>query len=103
MPERFLVKITRRAEKDLEKIYDYINADNPEAARKFVSEIEKQIRTLETMPNRCPVISEGEEGLSQYRHLLYGDYRTIFRVRGRTVLICRIIHGARLLDLSSLK
>ena len=33
-----------------------------------------------------------------YRHLVFGDYRTIFRVSGGTVFVLRIVHGARLLD-----
>lgn len=86
----------------MEQIYDYISADNPDAARRFVDRLETQITTLETMPNRCPIIPEAEELGILYRHLLHEDYRTIFRVKGKTVLICRIIHGARLLDVNSL-
>ena len=38
-----------------------------------------------------------------YRHLIYGEYRTIFRIVEQTVYILRVIHGSRLLDLGVLE
>jgi toxin ParE1/3/4 len=37
---------------------------------------------------------------TRYRHLIYGNYRTVFRVTGKTVYVLRVVHGARLLDTS---
>lgn len=51
-----------------------------------------------SVPERCALIAENEILGTSYRHLLYGRYRTIFRIAGRTVVILRVIHGARLLD-----
>jgi plasmid stabilization system protein ParE len=65
-----------------------------------VRELEKQVDTLERFPERCPLISENALPGTTYRHLLRGDYRTIFRVSGPTVLVLRIVHGTRLLDRS---
>ena len=87
----------------MEEIYNYIESENPEAAFEFVKKLEKQISTLESFPTRCPMIPEAQELLLPYRHLLYGKYRTVVRVEGSIVYICRIIHGARLLDLSALE
>ncbi len=102
MSKRYRVKITRHAELDVEAIYNYISQDNPKVASVFITELEKQIFSLERFPLRCPVIPEASEFGIPYRHLLYGDYRTIFRVVRNTVYILRVIHGARLLDLSIL-
>jgi plasmid stabilization system protein ParE len=67
-------------------------------AHKFVERLALQISTLEQHPERCPSIPENEKVGAMYRHLLYGDYRTLFRVAEKTVLIIRILHGARLLE-----
>ena len=102
MPKRYRVKITRRAEEDIEAIYTYIYHDNPKAASAFVVELEHQIYSLERFPLRCPTILEAEELGVPYSHLIYGEYRTIFRISGNKVYILRVIHGSRLLDLTLL-
>jgi len=100
VPAKFRVEITRTAEADAADIRRFIARDNPEAADRFVRDLEKQVDTLERFPERCPLIHENELLRTFYRHLLCGDYRTIFRVSGRTVLVLRIVHGTRLLDTS---
>ena len=100
MPARFQVKITQTAEEDIEDIWTFIAADNEEAATKFVRELERQASKLARYPERCPLIPENELLDARYRHLVYGAYRTIFRIEGRIVYVLRIIHGARLLDTS---
>ena len=102
MPTRFAVSFSRKAEEDLEEIWRFIAADNPSDASRFLLELEKQINKLERFPQRCPLISENELLGASYRQLIYGNYRTIFRVSERAVHIVRIIHAARLLDSSSL-
>ena len=72
--------------------------DNPVAAVKWIEEIEHQIDSLETFPERCPIIPETRELGREYRHLIFGNYRTIFRIQGSKVIIMRVIHGARLLN-----
>ncbi len=98
MPIRYQVKITQTAERDLKDIWDYIGKDSPLEAERFISRIETQVGTLEQHPERCPSIPENEILGTGYRHILYGDYRTIFRISQRTIYILRIIHGSRLLD-----
>ena len=100
MPARFHVRIARSAEKDVEKIWTYIAADSPEQASNFILQLEKQIVTLERFPQRCHLIPENELLGTEYRNFVYGNYRGIFRISGKTVYVLRIIHGARLLDSS---
>jgi len=103
MPARFKVKITRAAEMDIQTIWSFISADSSANADRFIVELEKQLNTLEHFPHRCPLIPENEHWGTRYRHLLYGDYRTLFRITGKSVYVMRVIHGARLLDDSLLE
>ena len=100
MPAKFRVRITRAAERDIEETWNFIACDSPEAADKFVRRFEEQIETLERFPERCPLIPENEILGTRYRHLLYGNYRTVFRIARKTVYVIRVIQGARLLDSS---
>lgn len=97
--QKFRVEITEIAESDVQEIFDYIAKDKPSAANKWIEEIEHQISSLEKFPLRCPVIDESQEIGREYRHIVYGDYRTIFRVDRQKVIILRVIHGSRLLDM----
>jgi toxin ParE1/3/4 len=101
MSTKYSVEITPVAERDVEEIWSYIAADSQENATAFILRLEKQIGTPEQFPGRCPLIPENEQLATSYRHLLYGAYRTIFRIAGTTVIILRIIHSSRLLDSSS--
>jgi toxin ParE1/3/4 len=94
----FRVEITPSAERDLEEIWDYIAHDNPGIATDFILRIEEHIYSLERSPERCPLIPENQILGTSYRHLLYGQYRTIFRITSTSVYILRVIHGARLLE-----
>ena len=98
MPKKFRVDLTASAEADTSEIWDYIAQDNPEAATAFILRLEEQIGTLEMFPQRCPLIPESELLGAAYRHLLFGNYRIIFKITGDTVIVMRILHGARLLD-----
>jgi len=98
MPIRFAVSFSQKAEEDLEEIWSFIAADSPENATKFVLNLEKQVESLGRFPERCPLIPENSLLRAKYRHLIYGEYRSIFRVKGKTVFIIRIINSARLLE-----
>ena len=80
------------------EIWEYIAQDKPDAAAAFLLRLEEQIGTLERFPERCPLVPENELLGTAYRHLPYGNYRTIFKIVGSRVIILRVLHGARLLD-----
>ena len=98
MPKKYRVDITASAEADISEIWDYIAQDNPDSATAFILRLEEQIGTLEGFPDRCPLVPENEFLGTAYRHLLFGNYRTVFKIIGARVIILRVIHGARLLD-----
>lgn len=91
--------MTQLAQKDLEKIYDYIAADSNENAARFILELEKKVNSLGTFPERQPLIAENKYFGTDYRHLVHKKYRIIYRISKKTVYILRVIHGAKLLEL----
>jgi len=101
--KKYSVDITAAAEADVAGIWEYIAQDKPEAATAFVLRIEEQISTLENFSERCQPVPENELLGTSYRHLLYGNYRTIFRIAGNRVIILRVLHGTRLLDIGLLE
>ncbi|MGD0201354.1 MAG: type II toxin-antitoxin system RelE/ParE family toxin [Bryobacteraceae bacterium] len=93
----YLANITSRAERDLARLYEDINAEHSGAALRWYNALKDAILSLEERPNRCPVTPEKH----QLRHLLYGHkphvYRVIYRVleRQKQVEVLHIRHGAR--------
>lgn len=98
MPRKFRVDITDAAEADVTEVWEYIAQDKPDAATAFLLRLEEQIRTMERFPGRAPLVPENELLGTAYRHLLHGNYRTIFKFVGSRVIILRVLHSARLLD-----
>ena len=95
MLKRYKVALTAQAEKDIDIIWDYSAADSVENASRFVCEIEKRVALLNTFPERHPLIRENNYLYADYRHLIYGHYRIVYRITGVFVYIMRIIHGAQ--------
>jgi len=98
VPVKYRVEITRIAETDIAEIWAHIAADSIENATRFVSRLENKLDTLERLPHRCPAIPENGLLRTNYRHLVLGDYRMIFRVSQSTVIVLRVMHGNRLLE-----
>ena len=92
------VEITASAERDALAIRDHIARDKPSAARQWVRALRLQIRSLERLPSRGVVIPEADLLGVEYRQLLHGNYRTIYRVEGARVIVVRVVHGARRLN-----
>lgn len=80
--DRYSVKILSRALRDLDSVYAYIAKTllEPDTALKLVDEIEKEILSLEQMPNRCPERRQGAYAGRGYRQLFVKNYTVIFRV-----------------------
>ena len=103
MKKKYRVKITKSAESDLYYIWDYISQENPINAVNFIYEIEEKITGLNIFPDRHPIIQEGIIlQTKEYRHLIYKNYRIIYRIYEDIVFILRIFHGSKLLDIATL-
>ncbi|BCO08454.1 hypothetical protein GF1_08300 [Desulfolithobacter dissulfuricans] len=99
MAKKYRVYITFKAKTDLEHIFYYIAEDSINNAKKFILELEEKIYSLETMPERFALIPENIFFGTNYRQITHKKYRAIYKIRGNSVFIMRVIHGAKLLDL----
>jgi len=95
MPYR--VELTERAARDLEHIYQTINAETSAQAHAWFNRLERLIFSLEEQPARGSAIPED----ARFRHLLHGRkpnvYRVIYEIdeRNSVVTVLHIRHGRR--------
>jgi toxin ParE1/3/4 len=89
--------IKAAAQRDLREIAAYVARDNPGRAISYIAELNRQIRTAAERPLSFPARDEWRKGL---RSALHGQYHVIFEIADETVVILRIVHGAR--DIGSL-
>ena len=99
MAKKYRVNLTEQAQNDLERIFYYIADDSVDNAANFVLQLEKKVCSLENFPERNPLIPENEYFDTDYRHLIYKKYRTVYRIVEESVFVLRIFHGAKLLNL----
>ena len=93
----FVVEFTTGARQDLLKIYKYIKvAGSPEAAKRMYEQLSKACDSLSRNPERGNVPAE-IEGLSEMlcRQIVIKNYRIIYQVIGKVVIIHGIIDGRR--------
>lgn len=83
---------SRRAERDLEEIGDYIAQDDPRRALSFIAELRVRCARIAEAPL---AFSPRPELGSDLRSSPHGRYVIFFRPSSSGVLIVRILHGAR--------
>jgi len=93
----YLVRLADRALRDMEAIYEFIEADTSEKAFAWFHDLAETIYSLERFPERGARVPESKN----LRQLLFGKkpntYRIIFALdkRNRVVNVLHIRHGAR--------
>lgn len=102
--KKYKVKITLHAQVDTENIWYYISEENPLNAIEFIKKLEEIISGLSHMPERNPVIPEGRLlQTSEYRHVIYKNYRMIYRIEESSVFVLRVFHGSKLFDIAAIE
>jgi plasmid stabilization system protein ParE len=87
------IRWTEEATRWLRDIYDYIAADNPDAARKVVSGIYDKAQVLRRFPEIGHTYRIEADG--EIRILLYGHYRIAYLLKPSTTIdILGVFHGA---------
>ncbi|MGH8111563.1 MAG: type II toxin-antitoxin system RelE/ParE family toxin [Rhodanobacteraceae bacterium] len=87
------VRLTRHAEADLDDIATFIARDNPFRALTFAEELYEKCMALADMPSAFPLIPRYEA--LGVRRRVHKDYLILFTVKGETISVLRVLHGAR--------
>jgi len=86
------IRWTAEAQRWLAEIYEYIAADNPQAAFETVQGIYRRAQTLLEHPQRGRRYQRSERDV---RILLYGHYRIAYLIKNdRDIDILGVFHGA---------
>lgn len=84
------VRMSVRARRDLEDIYDYIAADNPDAAFRVVDHILKAVAALGEHPRLGR-----QSNFRGRRELIVGNYIVTYAIRSSGIGVEAVTHGAR--------
>jgi plasmid stabilization system protein ParE len=90
------VEVMPRAKRDLREAYQYIAAQAPLNATRWLSETRRKIRSLADLPQRCALAPEAEVLRYELRQLVTGNYRVLFVVEGNVVRVLHVRHAQRL-------
>ena len=88
--------VSKFATDDLNEIAEYYNSINRKYVAKIVKEFKENIYSLKKFPFRGRIVPELEEfGIIQFRELIQGNYRIVYKVENETITIQTIIDSRR--------
>ena len=93
--EQYKVKIFPTAQNDMREIIDYLNTLSCDAAVKCYDSIIEKVKTLTTMPERCPMAKDIQLRLRGYRMLMVNNYIVFYVINDKNVEVRRILYARR--------
>ena len=91
----FSIRLLSIAEEDFTEIISFIAADNIKVAANLADKIEKNLELLSDNPLLGKSPSDSDLKLLGYRYLIIENYLIFYTIEKRTILIHRMLHGAR--------
>ena len=91
----YTVRILRRAENDLQDIYDRIASDSPRRAVEMVERILDRIESLNELPSRGAQPRAARLKKKSFRFLVEKPYHIFYKVGPSQVWVHRVLHGKR--------
>jgi len=91
--KRYRIEIKPTAENDLARRFGQIAEESPHNAASWYLRTIEAIEKLDVLAERCPLAPEDAEIRRGIRHLIIGDYRALYLVRGDTVEVLHVRHG----------
>lgn len=88
----YTVEILDNAMDEIQSIVDYIAEDSVTNALNWYSALTQKVRSLESMPERCPIANESTYFKFKVYCLLIGGYRVLYRINGDKVEVLHIKH-----------
>lgn len=82
------------------EIAEYIALDKPSAAGKWITTVFLKVEQLASSPEIGRVVPE--IGNEQFRELIYGNYRIVYRIEKKQVSILTIRHGKQILPIEEI-
>ena len=92
---KYSVRLLAIAEQDLQEIVSYVADENVTAALALADRIEKDLLRLASHPYLGRIPDDDKLASLGYRFLVVENYLIFYTVGVRTILVHRIIHGAR--------
>lgn len=89
------VRLLSIAEQDPQELLLYVAAENSTAALALADKIEAELAKLASYPYLGKIPQDVHLAQLEYRVLVVGDYLLFYKIKGRTILVHRILHGAR--------
>ena len=90
-----MVKIvwSDNALEDIEQIAEFISKDSSDRAALFVGRLIDSTEKLSQYPKSGRVITE--VNIKEYREVIYGAYRIMYKIEAREIFIMAVVHSAR--------
>ncbi|MBI9109345.1 MAG: type II toxin-antitoxin system RelE/ParE family toxin [Spirochaetales bacterium] len=99
MNKKYKIIFSKFAEDDLTEIIGYYQSNNNEFYRKLFFSIEEKINQLKDFPKHGRIVPELEkQNIVDYRELIEGNYRIIYVIHDRSIIIHTIIDSRRNLE-----
>jgi toxin ParE1/3/4 len=83
------------------EIAEYISRDNPTAAEKWIDTVFSKVEQLKSFPESGRIVPEINS--KDFRELIYGNYRIIYRLEKIQVSILTIRHGKQILPIDEIQ
>ena len=83
------------------EIVDYIAQDKPSAAIRWIDKVFNKVEQLKSSPQIGRIVPEMSD--NQFREIIYGNYRIIYRVELKQISILTIRHGKQILPIGEIK
>jgi plasmid stabilization system protein ParE len=82
------------------EIAEYIAQDKPSAAEKWINTVFSKVEKLKSTPEIGRIVPEIRN--DQFRELIYGNYRIIYRIEKKLISILTIRHGMQILPIDEI-
>jgi len=82
------------------EIAEYIAQDKPSAAEKWIATVFEKVDQLSASPEIGRIVPEIRN--DQFRELIYGNYRIIYRIEKSQTSILSIRHGNQMLPIDEI-
>ena len=90
------VEVSPFAQDDFNEIIEYYSSYSQDYVETTISEFEEKVMSLQQRPKSGRIIPELErQGITQYRELMQGYYRIVYKISKDKVVILTVIDGRR--------